>query len=64
MGARAEAHIRGEIGDVLNGTVPGRRNDDEVTVYKSLGISAQDLASAHFIYEQARKSGAGTRVQL
>ena len=45
-----DAHISGEIGEVLAGSVPGRLSDDEITVYKSLGHVAQDLASAWALY--------------
>jgi ornithine cyclodeaminase len=57
------AHIRREIGEVLNGA-PGRQGPDEITIYKSLGIAAQDLATAHAIYERARAKGLGTSVEL
>jgi ornithine cyclodeaminase len=56
-----EGHVLGEIGDVLSGTVVGRTGDDNVTVYKSLGVAAQDLAAAHVIYERAVRDGIGTR---
>jgi len=42
-----------EIGDVLAGRVPGRENDRQVTVYKSLGHVAQDLAAAAYLRERA-----------
>jgi len=64
MGADAAKHIRGEIGEVLNGVVPGRTDEFEITVYKSLGIAAQDLAAAQEIYQRAKASGAGVRAQL
>jgi len=64
FGTDARAHIRGEIGQVLNGAVPGRTKSEEVTVYRSLGIAAQDLATAHGIYERARHSGVGTKASL
>jgi len=54
-------HVRGEIGEVLNGTVPGRRTEREVTVYKSLGIAAQDVAATQVILKRAA-AGIGTRV--
>lgn len=59
--ARADAHIRGEIGEVLNGTVQGRAAASDVTIYKSLGIAAQDLSVAHAVYERAKEQGLGTR---
>jgi ornithine cyclodeaminase/alanine dehydrogenase-like protein (mu-crystallin family) len=49
-GLITEDHIRGEIGQVLAGTVGGRRSDDEVTVFESLGIAVEDLAAALCIY--------------
>jgi ornithine cyclodeaminase len=57
-----ENHLLGEIGDVLNDTVAGRLTDTDITVYKSLGIAAQDLAAAHIILERARRDGIGSRV--
>jgi ornithine cyclodeaminase len=61
-GLVSESHILGEIGDVLSGSVIGRTGEDDVTVYKSLGVAAQDLAAAHVIYERAVRDGIGTRV--
>lgn len=45
-----EAHIAAEIGEVLAGARPGRTSDDEITLYKSLGHAAQDLAAAAWLY--------------
>ncbi len=45
-------HIVAEIGQVLAGDVAGRRSDDEITVYKSLGHVVQDLASAWALYSE------------
>lgn len=64
MGADAASHIRGEIGEVLNGTVAGRTDEFEITVYKSLGIAAQDLVTAQEIYRRAKAAGAGVRAPL
>jgi ornithine cyclodeaminase len=51
-GAVTESHIRAEIGEVLLGRKAGRTSANEVTVYKSLGHSVQDLASAVYLYER------------
>jgi ornithine cyclodeaminase len=59
-----EAHILGEIGDVLSGAVAGRRSADEVTVYKSLGVAAQDLAGALVVYRHALERELGTVAEL
>lgn len=42
-------HVVAEIGEVLLGQVPGRRDAQDVTVYKSLGHAVQDLAAAGFV---------------
>ena len=63
-GAVDDDHIVGELGDVLLGRVPGRRNDDEVTIFKSLGLAVEDVAAAAFIYERAKSEGRGARVEL
>jgi ornithine cyclodeaminase len=57
---QAEEFICAEIGEVLNETKPGRTGDEEVTIYKSLGIAAQDLAVSHAVYRRAREAGLGT----
>lgn len=63
-GAIDEGHIRAEIGEILTGTAAGRTSDDEITLFKSLGLAVEDLASAAFLYEKARKTGRGTWVKF
>jgi ornithine cyclodeaminase len=48
-----DSHVVGEIGEVLAGRIPGRENDEQVTIYKSLGHVAQDLAAAAYLQERA-----------
>jgi ornithine cyclodeaminase/alanine dehydrogenase-like protein (mu-crystallin family) len=45
--------IHGELADVVSGRVPGRRNDDEVTVFDSTGTALEDVAAAAWAYERA-----------
>ncbi len=45
-----DSHIVAEIGDVFAGKIEGRRNPDEITVYKSLGHVVQDLSTAWHLY--------------
>jgi len=59
-GRVTEAHIVAEIGEVLSGSAPGRCSADEVTIYKSLGVAAQDLAAATFVYQRAVALDKGT----
>jgi ornithine cyclodeaminase len=58
-GAISPEHILGEIGEVANGSRVGRRARSDVTLYKSLGIAPQDLASAHHVLQAARAAGVG-----
>jgi ornithine cyclodeaminase/alanine dehydrogenase-like protein (mu-crystallin family) len=58
-GAITPAHILGEIGEVANGSKIGRTSPRDVTLYKSLGIAPQDLASAHHVLQKARAAGIG-----
>lgn len=61
-GAIGAGHIRGEIGELVTGRVEGRRSADEITLFKSLGVAAEDLASAAFLYDKAKRLGTGTWV--
>lgn len=53
-----------ELGALIAGTAPGRRSPDEVTVYRSMGHAAEDLAAARLAYERAVAAGVGTAVAL
>lgn len=63
-GAVKESHVVGEIGEVVAGGVLGRRNEDEITMYKSLGVASQDLAAAYAIWSMAQAENAGLEVDL
>lgn len=51
-----------ELGAVVDGRVPGRRSDAEVTVCDLTGTGAQDTAIALFAFERARARGLGLTV--
>ncbi len=63
-GAVTDAHILGELGDLLAGSVKGREHRDDVTVFKSLGLAVEDVAALRHIHTKAIASGAGARVAL
>ncbi len=63
-GAIGPDHIRGEIGEVLIGTKPGREDDSQLTMFRSLGLAVEDLAAAEYVVRRAREEGAGTEVEL
>ncbi|MDQ3859355.1 MAG: ornithine cyclodeaminase family protein [Actinomycetota bacterium] len=49
-----------ELAEVVRGDVAGRARDDDVVVFKSVGIATEDLAVAKLVWERARESGMGT----
>jgi len=51
-----------ELGEVLTDKHPGRTSRDEITLFKSLGLAIEDLASAAFIYKVAQERAVGTWV--
>ena len=51
-GIVGDDHIVAEIGEVLLGEKEGRRTEEEITAYKSLGHAVQDLAAAAYLYER------------
>ena len=59
----AEVEIRGEIGELLLGK-QGRTSPDEITLFKSLGLAIEDLASAQLLHEKGLRLGVGTRVEF
>jgi ornithine cyclodeaminase len=59
-----EGHVRAELGEVLAGTAAGRRDDSELTVFRSLGLAIEDLAAAQRAVEVATQRGLGTEVEL
>src|SRR5258706_12217890 len=57
-------HIRAELGEILTGKAKGRTSREEITLFKSLGIAIEDLASAQFLYGRAKESGTGTWIDF
>jgi len=50
------------IGEIITGNKPGRTSDSEITVFKSVGISAQDVAVGKLVYDRALKEGIGQNI--
>ena len=48
-----------ELGALVQGEAPGRTGDDQITLYKSLGIPLEDIAFAKMIYGRAQELGVG-----
>ena len=62
-GSLDETHLKAEIGAVLAGT-PGRSGPEAITLYRSLGIVAQDLAAADHVLRRAEAEDKGQSVSF
>jgi len=60
----SEADIHGELGEVLAGGKTGRSSAGEITLYKSVGIAIQDVATAQLVYRKALEQNVGTNVEI
>ncbi|HEY7236416.1 MAG TPA: ornithine cyclodeaminase family protein [Gemmatimonadaceae bacterium] len=65
-GAISTDHIIAEVGELLleRGAGLGRQSDDDVTLFKSLGLAVEDLAAAHHVYRKAAADGSGNWIVL
>lgn len=58
------SHLRGEIGELVLGRVAGRSSNDDVTIFKSLGMAVEDVVAADLVFRRAVETGAGTELTL
>jgi alanine dehydrogenase len=63
-GAIGDDHIVAELGEVVLGKALARSSSEEITVFKSLGLAVEDLASVQLIYGKAVAARRGTRIEL
>jgi alanine dehydrogenase len=63
-GVLRREQVHGELHEIVAGTRPGRRRDDETIVFDSTGTALQDVAAAVLVYETARDRGLGLEVRL
>ncbi|MFW6194960.1 MAG: ornithine cyclodeaminase family protein, partial [Chloroflexota bacterium] len=63
-GEYSEREIHGELGAVINGKTRGRESNEEITLFKSVGLGVQDLSCAALVYQQAIEQGAGTEFEF
>ncbi len=56
----SESSITGELGELLTGSIPGRTDNNEITLMKTVGFATLDIVIAHKVYERAMTAGIGT----
>jgi ornithine cyclodeaminase len=57
-------HIAGELGELVLGRVQGRQADDQITIFKSLGMAIEDVAAADLVFRRAVEQGVGSQQVL
>jgi ornithine cyclodeaminase/alanine dehydrogenase-like protein (mu-crystallin family) len=63
-GRISKNHIHAELGEIVNGSRPGRTDPDQITLYKSVGVAVQDAAAAGLALRNAERLGLGQVIEL
>jgi ornithine cyclodeaminase len=58
------ADVHAELGELVSGTKPGRTSQDEITLYKSVGVAVQDVAAAALVLAAAKGRSVGRAIEL
>jgi len=64
QGLMSPSHIYGELGELVAGLKPSRSLQNEVTIFESVGLAAQDVAAASMALKAARRQRLGTVIVL
>ncbi len=62
QGLISQDHIRCELGDLVLGRAAGRASDEQITLFKSVGLALQDVAASHVALREARRLGLGLEI--
>ncbi|MEO8632462.1 MAG: ornithine cyclodeaminase family protein, partial [Chloroflexota bacterium] len=63
-GLISATHIHAELGELVSGARPGRADDSQLTLYKSVGVAVEDAAAAAMVLRLARERGVGRTIEL
>jgi ornithine cyclodeaminase/alanine dehydrogenase len=63
-GIVTKEHIYGELGEIITGKKVGRENDQEITLFKSVGLAIQDAATAKLVFDKATAENIGTMAEI
>jgi len=64
QGLMTMEHIHAELGEIVTGVKTGRESEEEITLFKSVGVAVQDVAAAEAVLAAAREVGLGTTLAL
>jgi ornithine cyclodeaminase len=63
-GAIKPGHVKGELAEVILGKIKGRTSEQEITLFRSLGLAIEDLAAAAYLLKEAARQSAGTTIEF
>jgi alanine dehydrogenase len=63
-GALRPEAIHADLGEVISGRKTGRESEKDITLFKSVGLSIQDLSAAYLVYRKALERKVGTEFQF
>ena len=63
-GSMTREHVHAELGELVSGARPGRANESQITLYKSVGVAVQDAAAAAMVLDAAREARVGRTIDL
>ncbi len=63
-GVISKGNIRGDLAGLVTGTIPGRTSQDEITLFKAVGLAFEDNAVGWLLYRKALAAGIGQWVDV
>ena len=63
-GRITKEHIHAELGELVSRARPGRANDQQITLYKSVGVAVEDAAATALVLKLAKERGIGRQVEI
>lgn len=60
----SESDVTGELGELIMGRIPSRKNDTEITLFKTVGSAVLDVVTAKRIYDSAVEAGIGETIEF
>ena len=63
-GRLSRERIEADLGEIVMGVKPGRRTDDEITLFESVGFAVEDVVTARLAYRRAKEKGLGREFSL
>jgi alanine dehydrogenase len=63
-GKLAQRDIHADLGEIVLGEKPGRADNDQITLFKSVGFALEDLVTARLAYDRAKEKAMGLTFTL